>query len=139
MAELGPVVDAMFMALLQMDLFYASCAAACRCMNHQMEVAEEYYNNNKHMAVNPTAEVKAGTERLFQLNDEWKRWAYRDVKDQFGVDPRSRPSWWSRRRYKSPWLCNLTSFNSWDSSSPLGCVTAAMRKAYAAARIAEWG
>ncbi|GLC37316.1 hypothetical protein PLESTB_001137000 [Pleodorina starrii] len=89
MAELGPVVDAMFMALLQMDLFYASCAAACRCMNHQMEVAEEYYNNNKHMAVNPTAEVKAGTERLFQLNDEWKRRAYRDVKDQFGVDPRS--------------------------------------------------
>ncbi|GLC49700.1 hypothetical protein PLESTB_000277400 [Pleodorina starrii] len=89
MAELGPVVDAMFMALLQMDLFYASCAAACRCTNHQMEVAEEYYNNNKHMAVNPTAEVKAGTERLFQLNDEWKRRGYRDVKDQFGVDPRS--------------------------------------------------
>ncbi|EFJ48718.1 hypothetical protein VOLCADRAFT_90494 [Volvox carteri f. nagariensis] len=48
---------------------------------------QQYFNNNRHQAVSPTAEVKVDTDRLYDCGEDRFRRAVRDVKDRMGTNP----------------------------------------------------
>ncbi|EFJ46151.1 hypothetical protein VOLCADRAFT_93605 [Volvox carteri f. nagariensis] len=60
--DIGPVVDILQQSIFIMDLLYASCDAGGRCHQYHLEVMQQYFNNNRHQAVSPTAEVKVDTD-----------------------------------------------------------------------------
>ncbi|EFJ39030.1 hypothetical protein VOLCADRAFT_101423, partial [Volvox carteri f. nagariensis] len=86
-ADVGPVVDILQQSIFIMDLLYASCDAGGRCHQYHLEVMQQYFNNNRHQAVSPTAEVKADTDRLYDCGEDRFRRAVRDVKDRMGTNP----------------------------------------------------